>query len=244
MLCETHNMAYPSCGMKFKPRHTHKKQKGDMKILNNKTKTFTSSAIIFVATIIILGSTSLPAFATIIDAYPPYTSVSAVPNGWSSDGNSYGSATSTGYAYVYAAAPSGISTELATTYHNMDSSGNAGSQPKLTTTASTIYYGYDIAYDVSITNQGSGTTKYIAGANLYENYNGWTMLDSCVFTVTTSTNSETLNNCHTPSGASTTYATVGINEAYATNPISGYNTVDAKTYPSGVNALVLCDETC
>lgn len=214
--------------------------------MNNNLKLKTALLSSLVMASITIG----PAFATINSSSGPYSTVSAVPNGWSSDGNAYAQAQSGGYGYLYSTSSSGGATELATGYWNMDSSGNMGSQPtQLTSGASPIYYGANTSYSVSITNQGSGTTWLKIGANLYE-YSGssWVFYDSCINQITSSGSNGLgySTDCNVSAPTGNTYDTVGIDETYTTAPISGTNTVDAKNSGNDVvvNDLIVCDESC
>lgn len=209
-----------------------------------KKYTISTSLVIGVISMV---SMVVPVFATSNEWSYPYSCGDAVPNGWSSDNNAYANEDySTGYSYVYAQASSG--TEQAVTDMDYDSGSLCDTSEQLTTSASTIYWGYDTSYIVSISNQGSGTTQYTGGANLYDSTGGsFSFYDSCVFTITSSASSESSQVCNDSNGSgSLTFATEAINEAYATGPLSGTNIVDAKN--SGNEALVnwlkLCDQSC
>lgn len=216
-----------------------------MKIQNKRTKIL--MPVIAIITILLFSTSTSPAFATTYHQYPTYNCASAIPNGWDIYNDAYASASTSGSAYTYAQAPYGYS-EVADAYMNMDQNGNGCSTPELTNpNGNTLWYGYDISYNVSITNQGSGTSQYTDGAQLWEDNSGtWYRLDSCIISPVTSTSSNDIGSmCSTSTGSSNTYATVGITESYATGPAaSGDNIVDAKTNPSTVNELVLCDQLC
>lgn len=130
--------------------------------------------------VITIGTMSVPAFAT-SNEWSSYSCGDAVPNGWSSDNDAYASVDySTGYSDLYTTSPSGGNNEMANT--DMDYEGTndlCDTAEQLTTSASTIYWGYDADVTVSITNNG-GTAEYTTGANLYSNAgSGWGLYDSC-----------------------------------------------------------------
>ncbi|MBI3639147.1 MAG: hypothetical protein HY223_02420 [Thaumarchaeota archaeon] len=239
--------------MRYEDQTTSYKQKakGDNQELNGKYKW----KILVLSAVITFSMMAEPAFATKINQVPPYNVYSAVPNGWSANNQAYGSASSSGVGNIYATSPTGGATAEADSYHNLNANTNVpGSQPQFTTSGSTIYYGYTIAYDVQITHNSasSGTAQYKGGSQLYENRgSGWFLAKSCIFSPVTTPgdNTNTVGTICSSSGntGTNTWATIGINDAYTTTASAFYtNTVDAKNSPHNVQVqeLVLCDQLC
>lgn len=203
------------------------------------------------SSIIVVVMTIGVAYATSVYQVSPWADYGGIPNGWSGT-QRYGFANTYGEGEIYAQSTGFEGTTNANAWHNYNTStGSAGTEPRITTSASTVYFGADVSYALEITKGTFGTAQYKSGANLYRINSGNTLFQkTCVISAITTSGIKTGSAavyCNNGGYAGTnTFATVGLHDVYTTTPWSGTNRVDAKNgaYETTTSELVLCDVNC
>lgn len=206
-------------------------------------KTFTA---IFTATLAfsILGT---------IDAYAisdtgPWDKFGSNPNGQS--GNAFGSADTNGNGELEVTASGFDGVANAFAFFNIDSNGDDGDDPVITTSASTIYFGGDSSYDIDITRGTFGTAEYKTGAQLHKIVNNNPVFQkTCLISTISSAGPHSANvevYCNdTGFSGTNTFITEGIHTASATAPVFGTNSVDARGFEfTDTTELIICNTDC
>lgn len=211
--------------------------------------TITQKTVIMTTILTIsLSGMSMAYAASFYDA-GPYAKFGSNPVGTS--GGAYGNADTNGNGEIEAISSGAFGgTVNAFAFFNIDGNGNDGTDPVMTSSASTIYFGADSAYDIDITRGTFGTAEYKTGVNLHKIVNGNPFFQkTCLISTITSAGAHTANvqvYCNQGGFSGTnTFITEGIHTARATSPLFGTNSVDARGLDfTDTDELVLCDTDC
>ena len=214
--------------------------------MTTKTMIMTSLA----STVLVLTIGIAPAYA-LESNYDtgPYTEYGSNPAGTS--GGSYGDADTYGNGELKSTAAGLDGTTNASAFWNIDSSGNDGDDPDMTTSAGTIYFGADYDFDIDNTKGTFGSIEFKTGGQLHKivNNNPIWQKTCLISTITTSGNHDQVGQTYCNKGGysgTSEFITEGITTTRATTPIIGTNEVDANTgnLYTDITELVLCDYDC
>lgn len=234
-----------SCGMKTSPLHTHKKQgETRMKIQHNKITTMTTIVTVFAIAAIFLGTSTLPAYATLVRDFGPWSLTYSTPSGCNNT-QTCASASTSGKNEIIAYATFQTDDEVANAVNN-DNNVNVGSSPSLTTSASSVYFEIGATYAGDMLPATNGQTAYWITNTIFQNGSNYYAQCSLPTVTGSGVMSDTVAvSCYESNSGSNTYYEAPYHgvEAFNLQNSIGTSKVDFwnSPYNAQTNYLEICD---
>ncbi|CUR51914.1 exported protein of unknown function [Nitrosotalea devaniterrae] len=215
-----------------------------MKIQNNKIKSVTTIVAIVAIASVILGQSTLPAYATMIRDFGPWSLTYSTPSGCNNTQTCASAATS-GVNKIIAYATFETDDEVANAVNN-DNNVNVGSSPSLTTSASSVYFEVGATYSGDFLPATNGETAYWITNTIFEN--GSNPVNQCSLPTVTGSGvvSDTVAvSCRMSNSGTNTYYEAPYHGVEAFNLQNSVGTSKADFWNSPYNAqtnyLEICD---